>query len=39
MPDPLHSHVMSISVEPTAGTSRFARFSREEVEQSIPARF
>jgi len=39
MPDPLHSHVMSISVEPTAGTSRFVRFAREEVEQSIPARF
>jgi non-ribosomal peptide synthetase component F len=30
---------MSISVEPTAGTSRFVNFSREEVEQSIPARF
>jgi amino acid adenylation domain-containing protein len=39
MPDPLSSRVMPISVEPTAGTSRFACFSREEVEQSIQARF
>jgi amino acid adenylation domain-containing protein len=39
MPDPLHSQVTSTSLEPTAGTSRFVRFSREEVEQSIPARF
>jgi amino acid adenylation domain-containing protein len=39
MPEPLRSHVMSISVEPTAGTSRFVRFSREDVEHSIPARF
>jgi amino acid adenylation domain-containing protein len=39
MPDPLHSPVMSISLEPTAATSRFVPFPREEVEQSIPARF
>jgi amino acid adenylation domain-containing protein len=39
MPDPLHSPAMNISVEPTAATSRFVRFSRAEVEQSIPARF
>jgi amino acid adenylation domain-containing protein len=39
MPDPLHSHVMTIAVEPTAATSRFVRFPREEVEQSVPARF
>ncbi len=39
MPEPLHSRVTPISLEPTAGTSRFVCFSREEVEQSIPARF
>ncbi|MFZ4437595.1 MAG: condensation domain-containing protein [Syntrophales bacterium] len=30
---------MTISLEPTAGTSSFVRFSREDVEQSIPALF
>jgi amino acid adenylation domain-containing protein len=39
MPDPLHSHVMSIDLEPTAAKSRFVRFPREELDQSIPARF
>ena len=39
MPDPLDSHVKSIELEPTAATSRFVRFPREEVEQSVPARF
>lgn len=38
MPDP-HSKGMTISVEPTAATSRFVPFPREEVEQSVPARF
>jgi len=32
-------HDPPYSMEPAAGTSRFVRFSREEVEQSIPARF
>src|ERR1039457_2962798 len=37
----MDSHVMSTSLEPTAETSlsRFAHFSHEDVEQSIPARF
>lgn len=39
MPDSPHSHVISAFVDPTAGTSRFARFPSEELEQSIPARF
>ena len=38
MPEPRHSAAMSICMEPAPGT-RFTRFSREEVEQSIPARF
>lgn len=39
MPDPLHSRVMSLSVEPAAGKSGFVRFPGEDVELSIPARF
>ncbi|MGO8792953.1 MAG: condensation domain-containing protein [Terriglobia bacterium] len=39
MPDLLHSSALSISVEPTAATSRFVPFPREDVEQSIPERF
>ena len=41
MPEPLHSRcdVNVLAVEPTAATSRFIPFPREDVEQSIPARF
>jgi amino acid adenylation domain-containing protein len=39
MHDPPLSQVTSISMERAVGTSRFVRFSRGEVEQSIPARF
>ena len=39
MSEPLQSHSTPNSGEPTAGTSHFARFPREEMEQSITARF
>jgi len=39
MPEPLHSYRVSISVEPTARTSSFVPFPREDVERSIPERF
>jgi amino acid adenylation domain-containing protein len=39
MSDQLSSPVLPIALEPSASTSGFIRFSREAVEQSIPARF
>jgi amino acid adenylation domain-containing protein len=39
MPEPLHSGATSMAVEPTAATSRFVRFPREDVERSVPERF
>ncbi|MFY9855279.1 MAG: condensation domain-containing protein [Terracidiphilus sp.] len=39
MPETLQSPAMSISVEPTAATSRFVAFPREDVERSVPERF
>jgi amino acid adenylation domain-containing protein len=39
MPDVLNSSKSSISVEPTAATSRFVPFPREDVERSVPERF
>jgi len=39
MSDPLHFHTMPSSAVLTVGTSYFERFPREEIEQSIPARF
>ncbi len=39
MPETLQSHARSISEEPTAATSRFIRFPREDVEGTIPERF
>ena len=39
MPEPPHRHVTPICVEPTANTSHFVNFPKEEEEQSVPARF
>lgn len=39
MPDLLYSSVKSITLEPSTATNRFVRFPREDMEQSIPARF
>ena len=39
MSDPLNPPAMSIAMERVPGTSGFIHFSKEEVEQSIPARF
>jgi len=39
MSKPLHSHSRPISAVSTAATSGFERFPKEEMEQTIPARF